>query len=447
MVQTEVSALGANEHEVRVRLPKEEYDRVRGERLRKLAGEVRLPGFRQGKAPLKVVEKQFAAQLHEETVSDLIQAHYVAAIESSGLTPAVQPALDVPREQPEDAFVFTMRVATWPEVEVKGLKKLKFDRTIVRVEPSDVDEVVERLMASQVRFEPEEGRKAQAGDQVRIDFEGFVDGEAFEGGKGENVALVLGEGRFIPGFEEQLEGATAGEERTLKVRFPEDYQAAHLAGKDAEFRVSVREVARPVKPADEDDLAKMLGFQDAGALRDDIETRLKLEAEQASEAATRQALFEALLAAYPVELPAPLVEEDMRENIKRVIANMRQQGMEVDRSLLQDEAFINEMRARSERGLRISVLLQSIRKQEGIEIDDADVDAEIERRAREYPEAQREQFAQWVRQQPEQLNAIKDAALERKIIAHVLDAAKVGAVEKSLGEWQAEQDSRSGDEA
>ncbi len=440
MIQTKVSQLGANEHEVRVQLPKSEYDRVYDEQARKIARSVRLPGFRPGKAPLHVVRRQFGPRIAEDTISHLIQEHYVEALEQSGLTPAVQPRLDIPAEQPEDAFVFTMQVATWPEVEVRDLKKLKFERTQVTVEPEDIDAVVERLRKSQVRFEIEEGRKAEKGDQLHIDFEGFLGEEPFEGGKGENVALVLGEGRFVEGFEEQLEGAVAGEDRELVVTFPEDYPAEHLAGRKARFAVHVRSVARPVHAENDDELAAMLGFQDAGALRDDIATRLGEEAEQASEQATREAMFEALLAANPVELPELLIEEDMRATAERVLANLRRQGMAADRSLLQDENFRAEIRRRSERGLKLSVLLQAVRRQAGIELADEDVEAEIQRRARRYPEEQREQFVQWLKGQPEQMEAVRDAALEAKVIAHIVEQAKTTVRTMSLGEWQKSQE-------
>ena len=440
MIQTEVKAVGENEHTVRVQLPQAEYDRIYAEQLQKLSGQAKLPGFRPGKTPRQVIEQQFGAKLHEDTVTELVQAHYIEALESSGLKPATQPELDVPTVQPSTGFEFTLKVVTWPSVKLKKLDKLKFDETEVTVEDADIRSVVDRLRASQVRFEVEKGRAAETGDQLHIDFAGFVDGEAFEGGKGEDVPLVLGEGRFIPGFEEALIGKKAGGDCTIDVTFPEDYQARHLAGRAARFETIVKSVGRPVKAEDDDELASMLGFDDAAALMADIRQRLQQEAEEASFSATREAAFDALLAANDVSLPETLIRQDMRSATMRVAQSMKQQGLEPDREMFEDEAFQQEVRRRSERGLKLSVLLQAVRDQGGIDVDDAEVDAELDHMAEQYPEEQREQFKTWMRGQQEQMGSVRERLLERKCVAYIVSQAKTAHVSKPLSEWQKEQD-------
>ncbi len=440
MIQTEVKELGKNEYQVHVRVPQGEYERIYAGQIQKLSRQAKLPGFRPGKTPRQVIEKQFGAQLHDDTVSELIQANYVKAIESSGLVPAVQPELDIPSVQGSDGFEFTMKVTTWPKVEVKGLSKLKFETTTVEVEDADIEAVIERLKKSQVKFEVEKGRKAEQGDQLHIDFVGLVDGEPFEGGRGEDVALVLGEGRFIPGFEEQLIGHAAGDDVTVEVTFPEQYQAAHLAGKDASFAVTIKSVARPVHAKDEDDLAGMLGFDDAAALRADVRARLEEEAEQASFSSTREAALDALLVANDVEMPEALIAEDMRATTQRVIENMKQQGVQADRSMFEDEAFRKEVRERAEKGLKLSVLLQAVRELGDVSVDDAEVDAEIDRQSKQYPEEQREQFKAWIRGQQEQMASLRERLLERKCIEYIVSEAKTKPVKKPLSEWQAEQE-------
>jgi len=441
MIQTNVKALGNNEHQVHVRLPQGEYDRIYAEQIHKLSRQAKLPGFRPGKTPNNVIEKQFGAKLHEDTVSELIQANYVKAIESSGLVPAVQPELDIPAVQEAGAFEFTMKVTTWPSVEVKKLNKLAFDETRVEVENADVESVVERLQKSQVKFEEEAGRKAEKGDQLHIDFVGSIDGEPFDGGKGEDVALVLGEGRFIPGFEEQLTGHAAGDDVTVEVTFPAQYQAAHLAGKDASFATTVKSVAKPVHAENEDALATMLGFDDAAALRADVKARLSEEAEQASFSSTREAALDALLAANDVDLPEALIEEDMLATTRRVLENMKQQGVEADRAMFEDEAFRKEVRERSEKGLKLSVLLQAVRELGKVSVDDAEIEAEIDRQAQQYPENQHEQFKAWIKSQQEQMASLRERLLERKCVAYIVSQAKVKQVSKALSVWQKEQES------
>ena len=440
MIQTNVKAVGANEHEVRVQLPKSEYDRVYAAQLQKLAQQVKMPGFRSGKTPSQVIQKQFGPKLHEDTVSELVQTYYVQAIESSGLVPAVQPYLDIPAVQPEAGFAFTLKVTTWPEIELKDLSKLKFDVTDVTVDDSDVKSVVDRLMDSQVHYEVVEDRQAEKGDQLHIDFTGYVDGVAFEGGKGENVALVLGEGRFIPGFEDQLIGKKAGEACVVMVTFPAEYQAAHLAGKPARFETTVRSVGKAVKAKDAEELAKMLGFDDAAAFRADVKGRLEQEAEQGAQATTREAALVAMLEANPLDLPEALLAQDMRDTTQRVVQNMQRQGIQVTREMFEDEAFRNEVRSRSEKGLKLSVLLQAVRKLADVSVDEAELDAEIDRQAKQYPAEQQVQYRAWIRGQKEQLEGLREMLLERKCIAYIVSKAKAKAVSKSLSAWQSEQE-------
>ncbi|MDX8395276.1 MAG: trigger factor [Mariprofundaceae bacterium] len=442
MVQTEVKEVGVNEHQVNVRLPQEEYDRIYAVKLAEVSGQAKLPGFRPGKTPANVIQKQFGPKLHEDTVSELLQTHYVAVIESSGLTPAVQPELDLPSVQSGDGFEFTLKVTTWPEVKLKKVSKLKFNETTVTVEDADIEAVVGRLRESQVRFEVEDGRVAEQGDQATIDFVGFVDGEAFEGGKGEDTPLVLGEGRFIPGFEEQLIGKKAGEDCTVDVTFPEQYQAAHLAGKSARFETQIKSVGKPVKASNDDDLAEMLGFENGEALIKDARDRLTKEAEEASYQNTRDGAFEALIAANDVTLSERLIADDMRATTQRVQQNMQQQGVPSTEDMFKDDAFKDEIRKRSERGLTLSVLLQAIREQESIEIADDVIDGEIAKMGEQYPEEQRAQYAEWVKSQQEQMSQVRERLLERKCVEYIISVAKTKAVNKPLSDWQSEQEAQ-----
>jgi len=440
MIQTDVKELGGHEYQVHVTVPQGEYDRIYNEQLLKLSRQAKLPGFRPGKTPPAHLKQQFGPKLHEDTISELVQAHYIAAIESSGLTPAVQPMLDVPVTQPASGFEFTMKVTTWPDVELTDIAKLTFDATTVQVGTDDINAVIERLEKSQVKFDVEAERKAQNGDQLHIDFVGSIAGEEFDGGRGEDVPLVLGEGRFIPGFEEQLIGAKSGDEVSIEVSFPADYQAAHLAGKDASFATVVKSVGKPETAENEDALAVMLGFDDSAALRADTQARLDEEAEQASFSSTREAALDALLAAHEMSLPEALLEQDMRETTKRVLENMKQQGMDAPTDMLKDESFRQEVRTRSERGLKLSVLLQKVREIADLSVESGEIDAEVERQSQQYPEEQREQFKTWIRGQQEQMASLRESLLERKCIEYIASQAKTKAVTKALSDWQAEQE-------
>lgn len=440
MVQTDVKKLGENEHEVEVRLPKSEYDRVYAEERSKLIGQVKLPGFRPGKTPGHVIDKQFGPKIHEDTVSQLLQQHYVGAIESSGLTPALQPELSLPKIQPDDAFLFTLKVASWPEVPLTDLSKLQIEATTVTVDDKDVQGVLERLYKSQVGYEIADERAAETGDQLHIDFEGFIGDKAFEGGKGEDVALVLGEGRFIPGFEEQLLGKKAGESCVVEVTFPEDYQAPNLAGQAARFETTVKSVGASVHATDDAALATLLNFDDVDAMMEDIRQGLKKEAENAGKSVTRDSALNALIEAHPMVLPEGLIAEDMKATTARVVQNMKQQGMEATDEMFADEAFKAEVRSRSERGLKLSVLLQSVRKDFDISLTEAEIDAGVDEMVVTYPENMRDDYAKFIRDNQEQLGALKDRLLEQKCIDYVVSQAKTKKVNKTLAAWQEEQD-------
>jgi len=190
----------------------------------------------------------------------------------------------------------------------------------------------------------------------------------------------------------------------------------------------------------EDALAEMLGFDDGAALRADAEQRLNEEAEQATFSATREAALDALLAAHEISLPEALLEQDIRETTKRVLENMKQQGMQAPADMLKDEAFRQEVRTRSERGLKLSVLLQKVRKMADLNVDDAEIDAELDRQSQQYPQEQREQFKTWIRGQQEQMASVSEGLLERHCISYIASMAKTKAVTKALSAWQAEQE-------
>ncbi|MDQ7004247.1 MAG: trigger factor [Ghiorsea sp.] len=440
MIQTEVKKLGDNEHEVEVRLPKSEYDRVYTEEKSKLISQVKLPGFRPGKTPGHVIETQFGPKIHEDTVSQLLQQHYVAAIESSKLIPAIQPELSLPKVQPDDAFLFTLKVSSWPEVTLTDVGELSFDEIEVTVDDEDIAAVLERLYKSQVSYEIKEERAAEKGDQLHLDFEGFIGDEAFDGGKGEDVALVLGEGRFIPGFEEQLIGKKAGETCTVEISFPEDYQAPNLAGKAARFETTVKSVGEATKAQDDESLAKLLNFDDANALMEDIRQGLEKEATQASKGATRESALDALIEAHELTFPEGLIVEDMKATASRVVQNMKQQGMDATEDMLNDEAFKAEVRVRSIRGLNLSAVLQAVRKDFDILLTAEEIDAGVDEVVTAYPEHMRDDYAKYIRDNEEQMAALKDRMLEQKCIDHVVSKGKVTKVTQTLAAWQKEQD-------
>lgn len=442
MIETKVKQLGADEHSIEVRVKQEEYDRIFQEHLRRLASEVRLPGFRPGKAPKALLIQKFGDRLHQDTISSIIREYYEKAIVASGLKPAIQPELEIPSDQPESGFDFKLRVVTWPKVELKPLASLKIDKYEIHVDEKDVDEVIEHLMEKHRRYVEEEGRKAKQGDELRIDFTGHRNGEPIEGASGKDVAFVLGEGRFVQGFEDALVGASAQERRSFTIHFPENYPARELAGQDVTFDVKVKRVAKPVPLKDTTELAELLGFENVEALKNDIRRRLEQEAREISEEETEASVFKALLSHHEVHLPEPLVRQEMNEMARRLFESMRERGERPDPKIFQDEQVQRNLRERSERNLKIGLLLQSIREAIGIEVSDEELESEIERMAEQYPQEERSAFLAWLRSSKERTEALKDRLLQKKCIEHVLANTNVNVKRMSLHAWRQAKNAR-----
>jgi len=441
MIHTNVKKLGTDEHIVNVRVPQAEYERIYADQISKLQARIKLPGFRPGKTPPALVEKKFGARAHEDAVSELVQHYYAEAIEKSGLTPAIRPELELPDVQSGEDFEFTLKVVTWPKVALKPLSGLSIEAIDIGVADSDIRSVMDRLMEKQVHFEPGSGRKARQGDEIIIDFTGFIDDVPFEGGHGEDIHLVLGEGKFIPGFEEGLSGAAEDEEHTLKLTFPEDYQDKTLAEKQARFEIQVKSVGAPLKAKNEEELAKMLGFDDAEALRKDVRHRLEHEAEQAELEANRRSVFDAMLKVYKITLPEAMVRQDMQRISQRIVQSMKDDGVEPTAEMFESVSFQDEIRHSAERSLKVSLLLDAVREQHGIELSDEEVGQELDRQAAQYPEKQRTASRNWMHGRKEEMSGLRDRLLEKKCMDCIMGQAKTSVVSMNFSEWQEKQNS------
>jgi len=438
MIQTEVKQLGAHEHEVRARLPQDEYDRLYKEKMAQMRQQARLPGFRPGKTPPHVIKKQFGGELHQQVTEELIRTHYAAAIEKSGLVPAVQPELGLPSLAPSSGFEFTLRVTTWPNV-VLDLAATSVEKLEISVEEADIQNVVDRMMKNNCRFVADDTRAAQNDDEMVIDFVGSVDGENFEGGTAEDVKLVLGEGRFIPGFEEQLVGVKAGDDVILKVRFPDGYNAPHLAGKDAEFAVTVHQVGRPETLETEDDLAKQVGFADGDAIRVDVRNRLQQEAKKIGDNANRDAVVTAVLAKHAPELPEALIQEQIRASVQHLRQELKGQGMPLEDDFF-DEGMKENMRARALSALSAGVVMRSLVEAGELEVGDEAVQAELEQMVEVYPEEERAAAAINLKSNKQQLEQIEERLIEQGCVEYALSQMQVTVDAQALSKWQDAQE-------
>jgi trigger factor len=351
---------------------------------RDLARRARVPGFRPGKAPRSVLERMYGASVLEEIERALVSETIPEALSQSGTVPVAEPAVDAQPPKPGLPFRYTARVEVKPRFELPDLHGLPGRRPEVVVGVEDVEGALERLRQERAPIvEEPEGTRAAPGHIVHVDFVGRIDGAAFEGGSGQDVAIELGSERFLPGFESQLVGAQAGERREVTVHFPQDYGRGDLAGKEAVFDVHVHSVRRRAVPELDDEFAKDVGdFASLDELRARVRENITAERERKAQGALQRSILDALIERTPFELPAGLVERRLQ---RRLSSAHRELERTVPHEALhaQLSRWHEEWRPLAERETREALLLEAVAKAENVVVEDSEVEARIERMAQE----------------------------------------------------------------
>ncbi|WP_419956007.1 trigger factor [Neobacillus niacini] len=357
----------------------------------KVVKTVNVPGFRKGKMPRQMFEKRFGVEsLYQDALDILLPEAYGNAIDEAGIEPIDRPDIDIEQMEKGKELIFKATVQVKPEVtlgEYKGLEVEEFDTTVT---DEDVAKELETLQNRQAELVVKEEGTAELGDTVVLDFEGFVDGEAFEGGKAENHSLELGSGSFIPGFEEQLVGVATGESKDVEVSFPEEYHAAELAGKPAVFKVTVHEIKGKELPALDDEFAKDVDdeVETLDALKEKIKTRLEDSKKHEAEHHLRDSLVEKAAENAQVEIPEVMVTNEVNRMLQEFEQRLQMQGMNLELYFQfsgQDENALREqMKEEAVNRVRVALTLEAIVKAENIEVTDEDVNAELEKMAGMY---------------------------------------------------------------
>lgn len=357
----------------------------------KVVKTVNVPGFRKGKMPRPMFEKRFGVEsLYQDALDILLPEAYGNAIDEAGIEPIDRPDIDIEQMEKGKELIFKATVQVKPEVtlgEYKGLEVEEFDTTVT---DEDVAKELETLQNRQAELVVKEEGTAELGDTVVLDFEGFVDGEAFEGGKAENHSLELGSGSFIPGFEEQLVGVATGESKDVEVSFPEEYHAAELAGKPAVFKVTIHEIKGKELPALDDEFAKDVDdeVETLDALKEKIKTRLEDSKKHEAEHNLRDSLVEKAAENAQVEIPEVMVTSEVNRMLQEFEQRLQMQGMNLELYFQfsgQDENALREqMKEEAVNRVRVALTLEAIAKAESIEATDEDVNAELEKMAGMY---------------------------------------------------------------
>ncbi|GHH97215.1 trigger factor [Neobacillus kokaensis] len=359
--------------------------------FQKVVKQVNVPGFRKGKVPRGMFEQRFGVEsLYQDALDIILPEAYGDAIEETGIEPVDRPEIDIEQMEKGKELIFKATVTVKPEVKLGEYKGLEIEEIDSAVTDEDVQKELETLQGRQAELVVKEEGTAENGDTVVIDFEGFVDGEAFEGGKAENYSLELGSNSFIPGFEEQLVGVAAGESKDVEVSFPEEYHAAELAGKPATFKVTVHEIKGKELPALDDEFAKDVDeeVETLDALKEKIKTRLEDSKKHEAEHHLRDSLVEKAADNTEVEIPEVMIENEVNRMMQEFEQRLQMQGMNLELYFQfsgQDEKALREqMKEEAGKRVKINLTLEAIAKAENIEATDEDVNAELEKMAAMY---------------------------------------------------------------
>lgn len=359
--------------------------------FKKVVKQINVPGFRKGKMPRGMFEKRFGVEaLYQDAVDFLLPEAYASAIEETGIEPVDRPEIDVEQIEKGKSFIFTAKVTLKPEVKLGEYKGIEVEKFETEVTEEDVNNELTSMQAKQAELVVKEEGKAENGDTVVLDFEGFVDGEAFEGGKAENYSLELGSGQFIPGFEEQLVGTAAGEAKDVEVTFPEEYHAAELAGKPAVFKVTVHEIKTKELPALDDEFAKEVDeeVESLDALKEKIKARLEESKKHEAEHFVQDTVVEKATKNAEIDLPEAMIDTELDRMVNEFDQRLQMQGMNLDLyfqfSGQDKDALRGQMKEEAENRVRVNLTLEAIAKAENIEVTDEEVTAELNKMAEMY---------------------------------------------------------------
>ncbi|MBT4690212.1 MAG: trigger factor [Rhodospirillaceae bacterium] len=417
------------------------------DRLTEMAKEAQMPGFRPGKVPLTILRRTYGRQLLGEVLEQAVNEATTETLEKNELKPAMQPKIEVVSFDEGKDLEYTIEVEVMPEFEPMDFSTLSLERVVAEISDEEVDKQVESFAQQFKEFEDaEEGHVAENGDTVVIDFKGSVDGELFDGGTAEGHSLELGSNSFIPGFEEQLVGAKKGEEKTVTVNFPDEYQAEHLAGKAAEFACTVNEVKTALPVVIDDAMAEKLGLENLAALKDAMREQSSKEFSDISRTKMKRQLLDALADNHDFEVPEGLVEGEFEQIWNQVEEDLKKQEKTIaDLDKPEDEARA-EYRGIAERRVRLGLLLSEVGNRNNLAVNQDEVNRAMAEQAQRFP-GQEQQIFEFYQSNPEMRAQLEAPIMEDKVVDFIVEMAQVSESKVSIEELMASLQEDDDDEA
>jgi trigger factor len=416
-MQVSVESTGKLERRMQVQVPAERVTKEIATRLKQLSRTARLNGFRPGKAPLTVIRQQFGPQVHREVIGELMQSSFSEAVNQNQLAPAGNPRIEPQSIGEGQDLTYVATFEVFPDVALQPIESLEIERTTADVTESDIDAMIQRLRKQQMKYTAVE-RAAAAGDKVTVDFEGSIGGAPFNGGKGENVPIVLGDNRMLPQLEQGLIGAAPGEQKSVDVDFPPDYRATELAGKRASFKVDVKTVEEPSLPELDEEFCTSFGVTEGGVekLREDVAANMRRELDQTLRNRNKAAVMEKIYQVNPIDVPNALLESQIRD---MQIEAMRRTGAKDVSQAPPREPLVEPARRRVALGL----LFNDIIRRENIVLDPARSNARLDEMVGAYGDAAALKRAYL--QNADAMRQVESLALEDQVADWVLAHAKV----------------------
>jgi trigger factor len=409
----------------RITIEAKDIDARVDKELKSVAPQVRMPGFRPGKVPANLVRKMHGPQLEQQALESAIQDGVQKLMAENRLRPAMQPSVELEEHSPGKDAVIKVELETLPDMPEPNIESLKLDRYAVEPSDAEIDEALGRIAEGQKSFDPAPAKQAaKIGDQVIIDFEGSIDGTPFTGGKGEGMAVELGSGRLIPGFEDQLVGAKANEQRTVKVRFPDDYNVEDLKGRDAEFAVTVNEVQTPKDTKLDDDFAKAMGLEGIDQLRELIKGQLAQELNGLIRTHMKRQLLDALAERHDFAVPPSMVEAEFNQ-IWQQLEHEASHEADPEAARAEMEKERDDYRRIAERRVRLGLLLSDIGQKNGIEVSNQEMNRLVAQAAQQYRPEDRQKFAQYIQQDAMAAAQLRAPLYEDKVVDFLFERAEV----------------------
>ena len=414
-----VENLGTLERRVSMALAADDIERKVDERLKKLARSVRMPGFRPGKVPLKLIAQTYGPQVRSEVLGDAVQKAFTDVVKEANLKVAGYPKIEK-KDPASNALEFNATFEIYPDVKVGDLANGTIERPQLEVDEAAVDKTIQILRKQRTRFEPAE-RPARDEDRVTVDFKGTIGGEAFPGGEAKDFAFAIGAGRMLPEFEAAARGMAPGEEKSFELTFPADYHGKEVAGKTASFAMTLKKIEEPRIPDVDADFAKALGVADGdtGKMRSEVRANVEREVKKRVEARTKEQALQALLSVTPLEVPKSLIGMEATSMAERAVADLKARGVNPEQVPINPQAFEEAARRRVALGLVIAELARA----ESLQPKPAEVRALVEQEAQSYESPA--EVVKWFYMQPQRLSEMEALALETNVVKWVLTKAKV----------------------